>query len=216
MANLQQMHQAGAQIAPSSTRLFSIFPHRSIPGSTGAGLTPHTSLPLPRTRTWAVTADHSPASQPTASTSSDFAFDLVCPICQTTPLRVRSVAGRPSGSLACARCSRTFSQNDTYVDLTVSSGVEQDVYKQQSWGGTELFRSPLISFAYERGWRAGFAWAGFPGVDQEFETAMRYLEPGRGQVGLLGGVHAVAAVHRMGGMVGEEVTGRGRRAGSVP
>ncbi len=43
------------------------------------------------------------------------------------------------------------------------------VYKQREWGGTELFRSPLISFAYERGWRQGFALAGFPGVDKEYE-----------------------------------------------
>jgi hypothetical protein len=27
------------------------------------------------------------------------------------------------------------------------------VYKRREWGGTELFRSPVISFVYERGWR---------------------------------------------------------------
>lgn len=25
-------------------------------------------------------------------------------------------------------------------------------------------RNPLVSFVYERGWRQGFAWAGFPGA----------------------------------------------------
>lgn len=30
-----------------------------------------------------------------------------------------------------------------------------------------ICRNPLVSFVYERGWRQGFAQAGFPGVDQE-------------------------------------------------
>lgn len=36
--------------------------------------------------------------------------------------------------------------------------------------------------AYERGWRQSFAWAGFPGVDKEFEMAMERLQPAHGQV----------------------------------
>lgn len=28
---------------------------------------------------------------------------------------------------------------------------------------THCCRNPLVSFVYERGWRQGFAWAGFPG-----------------------------------------------------
>lgn len=34
---------------------------------------------------------------------------------------------------------------------------------------TCVHRNPLISFVYERGWRQGFSWAGFPGVEKEFE-----------------------------------------------
>ena len=33
----------------------------------------------------------------------------------------------------------------------------------------DLFTSPSVSFAYERGWRQGFAAAGFPGPDKEYE-----------------------------------------------
>ena len=33
----------------------------------------------------------------------------------------------------------------------------------------DLFTSPSVSFAYERGWRQGFAAAGFPGADKEYE-----------------------------------------------
>jgi len=41
----------------------------------------------------------------------------------------------------------------------------------------DLFTSPSVSFAYERGWRQGFAAAGFPGADKEYEMARDYFMP---------------------------------------
>ncbi|KAL7542161.1 hypothetical protein ACHAXR_011583 [Thalassiosira sp. AJA248-18] len=41
----------------------------------------------------------------------------------------------------------------------------------------DLFTSPSVSFAYERGWRQGFSAAGFPGADKEFELAKEYFAP---------------------------------------
>lgn len=41
----------------------------------------------------------------------------------------------------------------------------------------DLFTSPSVSFAYERGWRQGFAAAGFPGADKEFEMVQDYFRP---------------------------------------
>lgn len=41
----------------------------------------------------------------------------------------------------------------------------------------DLFTSPAVSFAYERGWRQGFQQAGFPGPDQEARMAMEYFQP---------------------------------------
>lgn len=41
----------------------------------------------------------------------------------------------------------------------------------------DLFTSPSVSFAYERGWRQGFAAAGFPGADKEYEMAREYFAP---------------------------------------
>lgn len=41
----------------------------------------------------------------------------------------------------------------------------------------DLFTSPQVSFAYERGWRQGFAAAGFPGADKEYEMVREYFEP---------------------------------------
>jgi tRNA/tmRNA/rRNA uracil-C5-methylase (TrmA/RlmC/RlmD family) len=56
------------------------------------------------------------------------------------------------------------------------------VYEQKQWQGTELFRQPLVSFIYERGWRQNFAGAGFPGPEKEFEQAMQFLAPAEGGV----------------------------------
>jgi len=41
----------------------------------------------------------------------------------------------------------------------------------------DLFTSPAVSFAYERGWRQGFASAGFPGADTEYQMAKDYFAP---------------------------------------
>eukprot|EP00567_Pseudictyota_dubia_P007923 CAMPEP_0197456072 /NCGR_PEP_ID=MMETSP1175-20131217/42430_1 /TAXON_ID=1003142 /ORGANISM="Triceratium dubium, Strain CCMP147" /LENGTH=419 /DNA_ID=CAMNT_0042990089 /DNA_START=24 /DNA_END=1283 /DNA_ORIENTATION=+ len=41
----------------------------------------------------------------------------------------------------------------------------------------DLFTSPSVSFAYERGWRQGFAAAGFPGPDKEAELVREFFEP---------------------------------------
>jgi SAM-dependent methyltransferase len=48
--------------------------------------------------------------------------------------------------------------------------------------GTSLFQNPLVAFAYDRGWRAGFAWAGFPGPDAEADAALAFLAPAHGDV----------------------------------
>ena len=41
----------------------------------------------------------------------------------------------------------------------------------------DLFTSPAVSYAYERGWRQGFAAAGFPGADEEFKMVQEFFEP---------------------------------------
>merc|ERR1719203_210803 len=40
----------------------------------------------------------------------------------------------------------------------------------------DLFTSPFVSYAYERGWRNSFSRAGFPGIDKEFELVRDYLK----------------------------------------
>ncbi|MFS7898395.1 hypothetical protein Hanom_Chr00s022212g01761471 [Helianthus anomalus] len=45
------------------------------------------------------------------------------------------------------------------LDLTLIAGAKEYVEAQPS--RTELFRSPLVSFLYERGWRQNFNLTGF-------------------------------------------------------
>jgi len=40
----------------------------------------------------------------------------------------------------------------------------------------ELFRTPMVSWMYERGWRNSFKQAGFPGIEKEFELVQEFFE----------------------------------------
>ena len=42
----------------------------------------------------------------------------------------------------------------------------------------DLFQQPSVSFAYERGWRQGFAAAGFPGIAKEYKMVKTFFEDG--------------------------------------
>lgn len=158
------------------------------------------------------TAVAASTSSPSTSTSSSPAttFDLACPICHTTRFSVSHAGGRNSLLSAprptCASCGRTFDADADFLDLTPSSGVAaaaspsgeaaEDAPPASSsqqqqlpsgveryWSGTQIFRSPLVAAAYDNGWRAGFAWAGFPGADEEFDAAMARIAPvARGKV----------------------------------
>jgi len=54
-----------------------------------------------------------------------------------------------------------------------ATGLADDSYVPMR----DLFTNPSVSFAYERGWRQGFAAAGFPGPDKEAEMVQEYFEP---------------------------------------
>lgn len=101
-----------------------------------------------------------------------------------------------STQLQCNICKRSYSGNETHLDLVVASGSKQ--YSEPMPLSTELFRwmicfngffpspilgsllcgnwdslafliyrTPLVSFLYERGWRQNFVWGGFPGPEKE-------------------------------------------------
>ncbi|CAI9100932.1 OLC1v1038123C1 [Oldenlandia corymbosa var. corymbosa] len=80
----------------------------------------------------------------------------------------------------CKKCNKTYSSKNIYLDLTVTAGSKD--YNEFRPARTELFRSPLVSFLYERGWRQNFNRSGFPGPDEEFQMAREYFKPAEGGV----------------------------------
>ena len=106
---------------------------------------------------------------------------LQCHVCCSEPIS--------PPKLTCPRCQISFASTSTstststtknipFVDLTLDARLSQ--YEASYWNGTELFRSPVISFIYEKGWRQSFAWGGFPGLEEEAQMALKVLEPAYG------------------------------------
>ncbi|KAM7511609.1 hypothetical protein LguiB_010484 [Lonicera macranthoides] len=116
-------------------------------------------------------------------------FDIfACPVCYEPLIRI----GPPGFNLPaiyrsgfkCTKCNKTYSSKNIFLDLTITAGAKE--YNEFKPTGTELFRSPLVSFLYERGWRQSFNRSGFPGPDEEFKMAQEYFKPAEG--GLLADV----------------------------
>ncbi|CAL9028156.1 unnamed protein product [Prunus brigantina] len=109
---------------------------------------------------------------------------LACPVCYEPLIR----KGPPGLNLQaiyrsafkCKKCDKSYSSKDIYLDLTVIAGLKE--YVEVKPVGTELFRSPLVSFLYERGWRQNFNSSGFPGLDEEFKMAQDYFKSAEGGV----------------------------------
>eukprot|EP01025_Chloroclados_australasicus_P012858 TRINITY_DN16152_c0_g1_i1.p1 TRINITY_DN16152_c0_g1~~TRINITY_DN16152_c0_g1_i1.p1 ORF type:complete len:353 (-),score=28.02 TRINITY_DN16152_c0_g1_i1:307-1365(-) len=101
-------------------------------------------------------------------------FGVSCPICYKTDFSLRKQPYRGM-TVYCERCNRGFEVTENYVDLTVTSGLQARSFRPPSMG-TDLFRLPLVTFAYERGWRQNFRNLGSPGPDVEFRKAMDYLQ----------------------------------------
>ncbi|KAD3338673.1 hypothetical protein E3N88_34194 [Mikania micrantha] len=108
---------------------------------------------------------------------------LACPICHDMLIwngdPVFSVDSTPISSLRCSTCKKAYSGNQTHLDLTLTSGSKK--YSEYMPASSEIFRLPLVSFLYERGWRQAFSiWGGFPGPEKEFEMMKDYLKPAIG------------------------------------
>uniref|UniRef100_A0A7N0RG03 Methyltransferase type 11 domain-containing protein n=1 Tax=Kalanchoe fedtschenkoi TaxID=63787 RepID=A0A7N0RG03_KALFE len=107
---------------------------------------------------------------------------FACPVCYEPLIR----KGPPGLTLPaiyrsafkCGTCNKTYPSKDKYLDLTVTVGTTK--YTENKPSGTELFRSPIVSFLYERGWRQSFTQGGFPGPDEEFRMAQEYFKPAEG------------------------------------
>ncbi|XP_065848688.1 uncharacterized methyltransferase At2g41040, chloroplastic-like isoform X2 [Euphorbia lathyris] len=107
---------------------------------------------------------------------------FACPVCYEPLIRKGppgfNLSAIYSSGFKCKNCNKTYSSKDNYLDLTVTAGMK--VYTEARPVGTELFRSPVVSFLYERGWRQIFSQGGFPGPDEEFKMAQEYFKPVQG------------------------------------
>lgn len=102
---------------------------------------------------------------------------LACPIC-FKPLQSEDQA-RPK-QFKCESCKKVYARNNMYLDLTITGGVRN--YEEFMQPSTEVFRNPVVSFVYERGYRQAFQIFGYPGPDEELKLANKYLEPAAGGV----------------------------------
>ncbi|XP_039164038.1 uncharacterized methyltransferase At2g41040, chloroplastic-like [Eucalyptus grandis] len=105
-----------------------------------------------------------------------------CPICYESLIR-RGPSGlnleaMHGSGFKCNRCKKSYSSNGNFLDLTLTAGLRN--YIEVKPRRTELFRSPLVSFLYERGWRQNFKHSGFPGQEEEFKMAQEYFKPAEG------------------------------------
>ncbi|KAL0912461.1 hypothetical protein M5K25_018434 [Dendrobium thyrsiflorum] len=117
-----------------------------------------------------------------SSEYSDTLYNLACPICYK-PFASRgdpqvTLASTIGSGVECYTCKKLYCHNETYLDLTIASGLEE--YSETMPAATEIFRNPLVPFLYERGWRQSFIWGGFPGPEREFKMAQNYLKPTTG------------------------------------
>ncbi|CAO2841094.1 unnamed protein product [Amaranthus hypochondriacus] len=118
----------------------------------------------------------------TSATSAEQKEILSCPICYE-PLIRRGPSGLNLEAIyrsgfKCQTCNKSYSSKNIYLDLTVTASSEE--YAEKTPTSTELFRSPVVSFLYERGWRQNFNRSGFPGPEEEFKMAQEYFKPAEG------------------------------------
>jgi ubiquinone/menaquinone biosynthesis C-methylase UbiE len=111
----------------------------------------------------------------TSSSSSSSSFvKLTCPIC------TRRVLEEKNKDVCCGKTWTIERKNAyEYIDLEISRNANS--FREAKLSGTSLFETPIVSNAYERGWRDSFAWAGFPGKEKEFDVAMRFVKENTNQ-----------------------------------
>eukprot|EP00281_Chroomonas_sp_CCMP1168_P000678 CAMPEP_0206268702 /NCGR_PEP_ID=MMETSP0047_2-20121206/31863_1 /ASSEMBLY_ACC=CAM_ASM_000192 /TAXON_ID=195065 /ORGANISM="Chroomonas mesostigmatica_cf, Strain CCMP1168" /LENGTH=365 /DNA_ID=CAMNT_0053697069 /DNA_START=74 /DNA_END=1171 /DNA_ORIENTATION=- len=69
------------------------------------------------------------------------------------------------------RSSPSITSNPFITTALASAGVQLSGLPLRQ----ELFRSPFVSYLYERGWRNSFKQAGFPGIEKEFQLVQEFF-----------------------------------------
>jgi len=131
--------------------------------------------------------------------------DPTTPLAPVTPVagappsrRVRrgGGVGGTAGIPTCAKCGTTFPSTAAYTDMTPAAARTPTVGAGAAGAAADaptprllpslvrsltqppkqgVFQSPLVSYLYERGWRANFAVAGSPGPAAEADAAIAWF-----------------------------------------
>jgi SAM-dependent methyltransferase len=96
---------------------------------------------------------------------------LVCPVSLEPLVKTTRFIGGADPQYTCSRFGTIYRPGPVYLDLVPKEAASTPIWERslQEFVQTDFFRNPLIAFVYERGWRQGFANAGFPGIDKEFQ-----------------------------------------------
>ncbi|KAL3744299.1 hypothetical protein ACJRO7_013544 [Eucalyptus globulus] len=170
-------------MASSSMHQLSFARHPLLPRNSRVQPRPQfSSVRLP---SFSVRASSVLAVEPDTGTQKDQNLEVEifsCPICYE-PLIRRGPSGLNleavyRSGFKCKNCNKSYSSKNNFLDLTLTAGLRD--YVEVKPARSELFRSPLVSFLYERGWRQSFNGSGFPGQDEEFKMAQEYFRPAEG------------------------------------
>lgn len=104
---------------------------------------------------------------------------LVCPISLEPLVKTTRFIGVADAQYTCSRFGTVYRPGPVYLDLVPQEAASTPIWERslQEFVQTDFFRNPLIAFVYERGWRQGFANAGFPGIDKEFQLLKDFWGP---------------------------------------
>ena len=110
---------------------------------------------------------------------------LACPTTKTALQQQQRFVGSVGRAVLTSDYGVRYPVNEVYADLLPSAATPLSIEQiadelRDVWGSrmqTGLFRTPLMAFLYERGWRQQFEAAGFPGVEMEYAMMMDYCLP---------------------------------------
>lgn len=115
---------------------------------------------------------------------------LADPVDKSPLRREVTVVGNVVRARRVGNSGAIYPESALYVDLLPSSGRSAPITLTELQGElqdalstrvqTGMFRTPLVSFLYERGWRQNFKNAGFPGIDAEFAEVSEFFAPANG------------------------------------
>ena len=130
-----------------------------------------------------------PKAQLTALFNGAKSPTLACPVSKSKlSMQSTLIGGEMRRALVSEDNTRYPIPDDVYFDLCRRAGtidllsLRDEIFSVFSMQ-TGIFRTPVMAFLYERGWRQNFDAMGFPGIDKEFAEVQDFFAPAAGDGG---------------------------------